>query len=136
MALVTLPDLCCCRGLCSAPRLQAGALLIESGPAWGACSGAHSASEFTYINCRQRKLDSRLGAPCYSAPSLPSVFVSAPDTRLGLVSGPNGGPVSMGPNSGHSPPLRVGPLSSADESRKMDTSLLLPRFPLAPWQNG
>lgn len=41
MASVTLPDLCCHRGLCSAPRLQAGALLIESDPAKGACHRAH-----------------------------------------------------------------------------------------------
>lgn len=78
VALVTLPDLYCHRGLCSAPRLQAGALLIESGPAGGACSGAPCAFEFTYISHRQRKLDLRWGAPCYSAPGFLSVFISAP----------------------------------------------------------
>lgn len=31
VTLVTPPDLSCHRGLCSVPRLQAGALLIESG---------------------------------------------------------------------------------------------------------
>lgn len=62
VALVTLPDLCCHRGLCSAPRLQAGALLIESGLARGACNGV-TASEFTYISCKQRKLDWRWRAP-------------------------------------------------------------------------
>lgn len=92
VALVTPPDLCCHHGLCSAPGLQAGAQLIESGLAGGAWDRAHCASEFTYIGCRQRKADLRWGAPCYSAPETTSTHTCTLPQVWALFCGPKSGP--------------------------------------------
>lgn len=77
VALVTLPDLCCHRGLCSAPDSRLEPCSLNQVQPGGACNGAHHASKCTYISCRRRKLGLRWGAPCYSAPEATSIH-SAP----------------------------------------------------------
>lgn len=69
VAWVTPPDLCLSSwAFVQCPRLQAGALLIESGLAGGACNGAHYAPEFTYIGGRKGKLNLSWGSTLLGSP--------------------------------------------------------------------